>query len=77
LSRETRKLEILVEETVGMLKIAKGDAALNKTSVYEWFSLFKYREMSLKDQFRSRQPSMSKIDNDVNDINTLVHENRI
>nr|CAI5830179.1 unnamed protein product [Callosobruchus analis] len=59
-----------------MVKTAYGDAALSKTRVYEWFSRFKNKEMSIEDQHRSRRPSTSRSDENVKKINVLVREDR-
>ena len=63
-------------ETIVMLKTAYGDAALSKTRVYDWFSRFKNGEMSIEDQPRSRRPSTSRTDENVDKINALVREDR-
>ena len=59
-----------------MLKIAYGDAALNKTRVYEWFSRFKNGKMPIEDQPRSGRPTTSRSDENVDKINALVCEDR-
>jgi len=63
-------------ETLVMLKTAYGDTALSKTCVYEWFQRFRSGEMSIEDQHRSGRPSMSRIDENVKKIHTLVLEDR-
>ena len=44
-------------ETVLMLPEAFEEEALSRTQVYEWYSCFKWGEMSSEDQPRSGQPS--------------------
>ena len=61
-------------ESIVMLKTAYGDAALNKTRVYEWFSRFKNGEMSIVDQPRSELPATSRSDENVDKINALIRE---
>jgi len=54
-------------ETVVMLNTAYGNAALSKTRVSEWFSLF-------SQWFRSGRPSTSRSNENVDKINGLLRE---
>nr|CAI5835978.1 unnamed protein product [Callosobruchus analis] len=59
-----------------MVKKAYEDAAQSKTRVYEWFSRFKNKEMTIEDKHRSGRPSTSRTDENVKQINALVREDR-
>jgi transposase len=63
-------------ETVVMLEIAYKEAALGKTLVYAWFSLFRNGELSLADQPRSGRPSTSRTDENIERILELILEDR-
>ena len=59
-----------------MLPTAYKEAALGKTQVYEWFSRFRYGELSLADQPRSGRPSTSRTDENIAIICELILEDR-
>ena len=63
-------------KTIVMLKTTYWDAALSKTRVYEWFSRFKNREMSIEDQPRLERPATSRSDENVDKINALIRKDR-
>jgi len=44
-------------ETLSALQKVCGDAALNKSAVYDWFSRFKNGKETLEDDRRSGRPS--------------------
>ena len=59
-------------ETVTMLRDAFKEEAWSQTRVYEWFSRFKYGDMSLENQPRSGRPSTSRTDENIQKIRDAI-----
>jgi hypothetical protein len=63
-------------ETTEMLREAFGEHSLGRRAVFEWHSRFKASPVSLEDDKRSGQPSISKMMENVEKIRELIHEGR-
>ena len=62
-------------ETFNKLKEAYGEHALSRSQVFKWFKAFSDGRESIKDEPRSRRPSTSKTDNNVEIVGALVDKN--
>jgi hypothetical protein len=59
-----------------MLHVAFGEQTMEKTRVFEWFSMFKSSVTSDVDDKCSRHPLISKTDENSDRVKELVLENR-
>jgi hypothetical protein len=63
-------------ETLEMLREACGEHSLSRTAVFEWHSRFKAGQVSVEDDECSGRPSTSKMTENVEKIQELIHEDR-
>jgi hypothetical protein len=59
-----------------MLHEAFGEHSLSQTVVFEWHSCFKGGRVPLEDDDHSGQPSISKMTENVQNIQELIHKDR-
>jgi hypothetical protein len=64
-----------VTETFKMLKVCFGKQTMGRTQVLEWSSKFKSSVTSVEDDVHSVHPSMSKTDENVDQMKEHVHKN--
>jgi hypothetical protein len=69
------KLGKSATETLETLCEAFGGHSLNQRAVFEWHSRFMARQVSAEDDERSGQPNTSKMTENVEKIQELIHEN--
>ena len=70
------KLGKSTTETFAMLNTAYGDVAMKRATCFRWHKRFKNGRLSVEDDKRSGRPSTSTDDPYIDEINTLVRENR-
>jgi len=66
----------MATETHEMLQKAFKEEALSHTQVFEWFAWFKRGEMSIEDHPHSGCPSISRTDENVENIRKKINEDR-
>jgi hypothetical protein len=71
------KLSKSTTETLEMLHEAFGEHSLSWTAVFDWHSRFKSGQVSAEDDKRSGRPSTSKMVENVEKIQELIHEDRV
>jgi hypothetical protein len=67
------KLGKSITETLEKLPDAFGEHSLSQTAVFEWHSHFKASRVSAEDDKRSGRPSTSKMTENVEKIQELIH----
>jgi len=70
------KLQKSAKETYKMLKLIYGDAAVTMKMVYKWFERFHNGCESVEDKERSRCPSTSKTQQNVERVSEMIRSNR-
>ena len=63
-------------ESLEMLQEPFKEQALSRAQVFEWFSHFKKRDLSIEDQPRSGHPSSSRNDENITKICEKLNEDR-
>ena len=63
-------------ETLALLTVAYGEYTMKKSSIFEWHRQFKEGREDVKDDPRSGQPKMQRIDAYADRVQTLVRTNR-
>jgi len=63
-------------ETVLMLQETFKEEALSKTQVYQWYSCFKWGEMSCEDQPRSGRTSTCQNDENLEKVRNAINADR-
>nr|CAH7720081.1 unnamed protein product [Callosobruchus chinensis] len=66
------KLGKTATETLGMLKDAYGDAAMSRSTVFEWHKLFREGRELVEDDQRAGRPSTSRIGENVAKVKALL-----
>lgn len=64
------------KETHDMIKQAYGDAAMGRSSVFDWHKLFREGRERVEDDDRSGRPSTSKSEDNVSRVRKLLNEDR-
>ena len=70
------KLQKSIKETHEILKLFHGDAAVTMKTVYKWFERFLSGCESVEDEERSRRPSTSKTQGNVERVTEMIRSNR-
>jgi len=63
-------------ETLALLRVAYGEYAMKKSSVFEWHRRFKEGREDVQDDPRCEQPKMQRTDANVDGVRTLAHTDR-
>lgn len=61
-------------ETSAILHQAYGDSILSKAQIFRWFKIFSEERESIKDEQRSKRPSISRTDEIVVQIVGMIRE---
>lgn len=70
------KLGKTATETLGMIKDAYGNAALNRSTVFEWHKLFREGRELVEDNQRAGRSSTSRIDENVAKVKAPLDSDR-
>ena len=63
-------------KTVELIQKAYGDAALSRTTIFEWHKRFREGRESVKDNERSGRPTTSRTDDNIAAVDKMVKEDR-
>jgi len=66
------KVDFSVTKSVELIQKAYGDAALSRTTIFEWHKRFQEGRESVKDDERSGWPTSSRTDDNIAAINKMV-----
>jgi len=69
------KVDFSATNTLELIKKAYGDAALSRTTIFDWHKRFREGRESVKDDERSGQPTTSRTD-DIAAVDKMVKEDR-
>jgi transposase len=69
------KVDFSVTKTVELIQKAYGDAALSRTTTFEWHKRFREGRESVKDDERSGRPT-SRTDDNIAAVDKMVKEDR-
>ena len=70
------KVDFSATKTVELIQKAYGDAALSRTTIFEWYRRFREGRESVKDDERSGRPTTSRTDDDIAAFDKMVKEDR-
>ena len=70
------KVDFLATKTVELIQKAYGDAALRRTTIFEWHKWFREGRESVMDDERSCQPTTSRTDDSIAAVDKMVKEDR-
>jgi capsid protein len=68
-------LEKTFLETFRMLKQVFGVESMSRTQTHEWYKCFQEGRTSIEDSERSGQPSASKYDENIQQVQKVIHSN--
>jgi len=70
------KIDFSATKAVELIQKAYGDAALGRTTIFEWHKRFRESRESVKDEARSGRPKSSRTDDKIVAVDKLVIEGR-
>jgi hypothetical protein len=70
------KVNFSATKVVELIQKAYGDAALSRTTLFEWHKRFREGRESVKYDERSGQPTTSRTDDNMAAVNKMVKEDR-
>lgn len=70
------KSDLTQQQCVDRLISAFGDQAPSKTTIYRWFSEFKFGRSSLSDEFRGGRPSTSVVAKNIDAVRQMIEMDR-
>jgi len=70
------KVDFLARKAVKLIQKAYGDAALSRTTTFEWHKRFREGRESAKDDERSNRPTRSRTDDNIAAVDKMVKEDR-
>ena len=70
------KVDFSATKTVELIQKAYGDAALSRTTIFEWHKRFREGRESVKDDERSFRPTTSRTDDNIAAVDKMVKEDR-
>ena len=70
------KVDFSATKTVELIQKAYGDAALSRTTIFEWHKRFREGRESVKDDERSGRPTTSRTDDTIAAVDKMVKEGR-
>ena len=70
------KVDFSATKTVELIQKACGDAALSRTTIFEWHKRFREGRELVKDDERSRRPTTSRTDDNIAAVDKMVKEDR-
>ena len=70
------KVDFSDTKTVELIQKAYGDAALSRTTIFEWHKRFREGRESVKDDECSGRPTTSRTDDNIADVDKMVKEYR-
>ena len=70
------KVDFSATKTVELIHKAYGDAALSRTTIFEWHKRFREGRELVKDDERSRRPTTSRTDDNIVAVYKMVKEDR-
>ena len=70
------KVDYSATKTVEQIQKAYGDAALSRTTIFEWHKQFREGRESVNDDERSGQPTKSRTDDNIAVVDKMVKEDR-
>jgi transposase len=68
------KVDFLATKSVELIQKTYGDAALSRTTIFEWHKRFREGRESVKDDERSGQPTRSRTDDNIATVDKMVKE---
>ena len=70
------KADVSASEAVELIQKAYGDAAVSRTTIFEWHKRFREGRESVKDDERSGRPSTSQTDDNIAFVAKMFQEDR-
>ena len=70
------KVDFSVTKTVELIQKTYGDAALSRTTIFEWHKRFREGRESVKDDERSGRPPTSRTDDNIAAVDKMFKEER-
>ena len=70
------KVDFSATKTVELIQKAYGDAALSRTTIFEWHKRFREGRESMKEDERSGRPTTSRTDDNIAAVDRMVKEDR-
>ena len=68
------KVDFSATKTVELIEKAYGDAALSRTTIFEWHKRFREGRERVKDDERSGRPTTSRTDDNMAAVDKMVKE---